>query len=95
MLALARDGTIQRAPAQRVIVDMETHHEVLHQAEELPLCHFREAARRYKHTVSPVHPFGELGIDGATSHLSWVHPPTWPEIQVSLKEALNTIPSFS
>ena len=90
MLALARDGKIQGVPAKRVIVDMEVRHKVIHDAEELPLRHLREAARRHKHAISPENPFVEIGFEGATSHLGWVCPPTWPDIQDSLEKALGT-----
>ncbi|KAK3987635.1 hypothetical protein QBC44DRAFT_294886 [Cladorrhinum sp. PSN332] len=89
MLTLARDHTIRGVPARRVIVDMEAPHGVVEPAEKLPLRHLREAAGRSKKAIGSGNLFREIGFEGDTSHLGWVHPPTWPEIEASLESALG------
>ncbi|KAF3911017.1 hypothetical protein AA313_de0202557 [Arthrobotrys entomopaga] len=90
MLTLAQDGKIQGVPAKRVIVDMGVRGKMVEQAEEIPLRLLREAAGRSKDAIDLENPFRLIGFDGATSHLGWVHPQKWPEIQVSLEGALGT-----
>lgn len=89
MLTLARDHTIRGVPARRVIIDMEARHSVVEPAEKLPLRHLREAAGRSKDAIGSGNLFRDIGFEGDTSHLGWVHPPTWPEIEVSLEGALG------
>ncbi|KAK4466441.1 hypothetical protein QBC42DRAFT_328047 [Cladorrhinum samala] len=89
MLTLARDHTIRGVPARRVIVDMEARHSVVEVAEKLPLRHLREAAGRSKDAIGYGNLFRDIGFEGDTSHLGWVHPPTWPEIEASLEGILG------
>lgn len=89
MLALARDRKIQGVPAQRVVVDMEACHKVVERAEELPLRHLGEAAKRPRSAIGSGNLFRDIGFEGPTSLLSWAHPPSWQEIQLALVGALD------
>ncbi len=89
MLTLARDGNIQGAPAKRVIVDMDVRDRVIEAAEELPLRHLREAARKRKGAVPVGNLFREIGFEGMTSLLGWICPPAWQDIKATLETALQ------
>ncbi|KAM0813229.1 putative 3-dehydroquinate synthase [Seiridium cardinale] len=89
MLSLARDGTIQGLSAKRVVVDMEAGQSSIVRAEELPLRHLCEAARKPKDTIPMGNIFRNIGFDGKCSFLGWVHPPLWQDIEVALSSALD------
>ncbi len=89
MLALARDGNIQGVPAKRVVVDMATRDRVVECAEELPLRHLHEAARKQKDAVPMGNLFREIGFEGNNSLLGWAYPPAWQDIKVTVETALQ------
>ena len=89
MLALARDGKIQGVRANRVVVDMAARDRVVESAEELPLRHLHEAARKQKDAVPMGNLFREIGFEDNTSLLGWASPPAWQDIKVTVETALQ------
>ena len=89
MLSLAQNGTVKGVLAKRVVVDMDARKRVIESAEELPLRHLYEAAKKSRDTISVGNLFREIGFDGNTSLLGWVCPPGWQDIEVTIKTVLE------
>lgn len=85
MLTLARDGNIQCTPAKRVIVDMDAPDRLIEAADQLPLRHLCEAARKRKDAIPMGNLFREIGFEGSASMLGWACPPAWQDIEVTLE----------
>ncbi|KAK3381225.1 hypothetical protein B0H63DRAFT_197823 [Podospora didyma] len=91
MLSLVRDGKVNGVSAQRVVVDMSAPRgKLVERADDLPLRHLKEAARKSKRAISSGNLYRELGFDdGGSSMLGWVVPPAWSDVQLALEGSLD------
>lgn len=89
MVTLGRNQNIRGVQAKRVVVDMTARDRVVELAEELPLRHLHEAAKKEKDAIPMGNLFREIGFEANTSFLGWAYPPAWQDIKTTVETALQ------